>query len=50
MIGAAMGGKLIPDYANIFMAKLDKQIMQVTNGLFRDENKIKFFQAIPWLS
>ena len=35
-----MGGKPIPDYANIFMAKLDKQIMQVTDGLFPDENKI----------
>ena len=39
-----MGGKLIQDYANIFMAKLDKQIMQVTDGLFPDENKIKFFK------
>ena len=44
LIGAAMGGKPIPDYANIFMAKLDKQIMQVTDGLFPDENKIKFFK------
>ena len=26
------------------MAKLDKQIMQVTDGLFPDENKIKFFK------
>ena len=43
-IGAAMGGKPIPDYANIFMSKLDKQIMQVTDGLFPDENKIKFFK------
>ena len=34
LIGAAMGGKPIPD----------KQIMQVTDGLFPDENKIKFFK------
>ena len=35
-----MGGKPIPDYANIFMAKLDKQVMEVTDRLFPDENKI----------
>ena len=28
-IGAAMGGKRIPDYANIFMAKFDKKIREL---------------------
>ena len=28
-IGTSMGGKPAPDYANIFMAKLDSQIMQL---------------------
>ena len=27
-IGAAMGGKPAPDYANIFMAKVDQKILQ----------------------
>ena len=39
-----MGGKPAPDYANIFMAKIDKKIMQVTYGLFEGENKIKLFK------
>ena len=39
-----MGGKPAPDYANIFMANIDQKIMNVTNRLFQDENKIKFFK------
>ena len=37
-----MGGKPASNYANIFMAKIDKKIMQVTYGLFSCENKIIF--------
>ena len=40
-IGAAMGGNPASNYANIFMAKIYKKIMQVTYGLFSGENKIK---------
>ena len=43
-IGTAMGGKPAPDYANIFMAKFDHQIMNVTYGLFSDEVRIKFYK------
>ena len=44
-IGAAMGGKPAPDYANIFMAKIYKKIMQVNYELFSGENKIKFLKC-----
>ena len=40
-----MGGKPSPDYANIFMAKIYKKIMQVNYELFSGENKIKFLKC-----
>ena len=31
-VGAAMGSKQIPSYANIFMSKIDKKILEITNA------------------
>jgi hypothetical protein len=41
-VGAAMGCKPIPPYANIFMSKIDKKILEIANA--NKEGKIQFFK------
>ena len=44
VIGTAMGSKPAPDYANIFMAEIDEQILNLASSKFPSTLKIKFYR------